>query len=352
MLKHILVIATSRNTRGGITSVVKSHEQGVQWKKYNCKWIETHIDKNNTIKFLYFIKGFVQFLFLLPSSNLIHIHTSEPSSAKRKLAFILFSKLFRKKLIVHFHSYSPDTTINGKYKNLYHYIFKKADCIIVLSKFWKKAIRDTYSSIRKIKVLHNPCARVNSNNLFPKKHQILFAGTIIPRKGYGDLIKAFSHISKKYPNWKIVFAGNGEIEKGLHLAKMLKVEKNTIFLGWVNCEAKEKAFCETSIFCLPSYAEGFPMAVLDAWSYALPVICTPVGGLPDIVQDGVNALLFNCGDIWKLAEQIEKLISDEHLRKDISLRSKDLALTVFDAEVINNQLGEIYEGLLRNAETL
>ena len=42
----VLVIATSRKTRGGITSVVKAHEKGEQWNDYHCKWIETHIDKN------------------------------------------------------------------------------------------------------------------------------------------------------------------------------------------------------------------------------------------------------------------------------------------------------------------
>ena len=53
----VLVIATSRKTRGGITSVVKAHEKGEQWNNYHCKWIETHIDKNGKYKLWYFIKA-------------------------------------------------------------------------------------------------------------------------------------------------------------------------------------------------------------------------------------------------------------------------------------------------------
>lgn len=78
-----------------------------------------------------------------------------------------------------------------------------------------------------------------------------------------------------------------------------------MFLGWVSGEAKDNAFKEAMIFCLPSYAEGFPMSVLDAWSYGLPVITTPVGGIPDVAQDGVNMLLFNPGDIDMLAKQMK-----------------------------------------------
>ena len=52
-MAKVLVIATSRKTRGGITSVVKAHETGEQWKKYHCRWIETHRDGNSIRKLWY-----------------------------------------------------------------------------------------------------------------------------------------------------------------------------------------------------------------------------------------------------------------------------------------------------------
>ena len=111
-------------------------------------------------------------------------------------------------------------------------------------------------------------------------------------------------------------------------------------------EAKDKAFKETSVFCLPSYAEGFPMAVLDAWAYGLPVITTPVGGIPDVAQDGVNMLLFEPGDVEALASQMVRMMSDGALRDRISQKSKEFAKTIFDINTVNSEIGKIYNELI------
>lgn len=118
-MSKVLIIATSHKTRGGITSVIKAHQKGEQWKSFHCKWIETHIDKNGSLKLLYFCKGWIQFILNLPFYEIVHIHTSEPPSAIRKALFLWWAKLWKKKIIVHFHAFSPETTINGKYQNVY-----------------------------------------------------------------------------------------------------------------------------------------------------------------------------------------------------------------------------------------
>jgi len=174
---------------------------------------------------------------------------------------------------------------------------------------------------------------------------ILYAGTVNVRKGYADLIRAFAKIAPRFPDWEVVFAGNGEIEEGKALARSLSVGKQIVFAGWVNGEKKDNLFRKACIFCLPSYAEGFPMAVLDAWAYGLPVITTPVGGIPDVAIDGENMLLFNPGDIKKLSENIELLITDEALRNKISRASIEFAIGKFNIDTINRQLGEIYATL-------
>lgn len=160
------------------------------------------------------------------------------------------------------------------------------------------------------------------------------------------MIKAFAKIADKHLDWQIVFAGNGEIEQGTELAEKMEIAKQTIFLGWINGEMKDKAFKEATIFCLPSYAEEFPMAVLDAWSYGLPVITTPVGGIPDIAENGINMLLFEPGDIGGLAKQMELMIDNEELRNNIAQKSISLANTVFNVETINKQVELLYEEIL------
>ncbi|MGC3978517.1 MAG: hypothetical protein QM751_09995 [Paludibacteraceae bacterium] len=81
----VLVVATSHKTRGGITSVVKAHETGEQWKKYRCRWIETHRDGNSFRKILYFLKSIVQYLLVLPFYDIVHIHAGLRKSIDRKI---------------------------------------------------------------------------------------------------------------------------------------------------------------------------------------------------------------------------------------------------------------------------
>ena len=341
-----LVVATSEKTRGGVTSVIKAHKEGTQWEKYKMCWIETHIDRDYFTKLIYLISAYFKYLFCIGRFDIVHIHLSEPVSAYRKSLFFLTAKLFRKKIILHFHSYSPETTINSKHKKLYKKLFLSADKVIVLSNLWKEWVKEYLGIEENVVVVYNPCPKIGLNvGEIKKKEQILYAGTITKRKGYHDLIRAFALIAGKHPSWILVFAGNGEIDEAKECAKKLGVEQQICFAGWIAGKQKDEIFRESAIFCLPSYKEGFPVSVLDAWAYGLPVITTPVGGLPDIVTDGENALIFNPGDIDTLAEKLEMLISDNLLREKISAVSLLLAQSTFNIDTINKSIGELYDSL-------
>lgn len=345
-MSKVLVLATSRKTRGGITSVIKAHEQGQQWKDFNCHWVQTHRDGAKWRKYRYLITGLLDFIFRLPFYDIVHIHVSQPSSLKRKRIFLNLAKLANKKVIIHFHAFNIEDTFGGKHSKDYISFFNKANKVIVLSNWWKNQIKEKIClSDDDIIVLYNPCPLVKTDNSIKKDNIILYAGTICQRKGYADLIKAFSRIASKYPGWKIVFAGNGEIQDGENLAKNLGIENQIEFAGWITGDEKAKLFNKSKIFCLPSYAEGFPMAALDAWAYGLPAITTPVGGIPDVAKDGENILIFSPGDIDKLAEDLERLISDEYLRSKISQASIEFAQNEFNINTINQQLGIIYSDL-------
>lgn len=342
----VIVIATSCKTKGGITSVIKAHKTEEQWVKFQCKWLETHSDKGRFYKLYYFIKSFVQYLFLLPFYDLVHIHTSEPQSAFRKTFFLVYAKLLRKKVIVHFHAFSTETTINSKFRQVYMFLFSKADVVIVLSEYWRTEIIKTFKLSHKIIILYNPCTRIHNTILYKKQKNILYAGAINTRKGYKDLITAFAAIGKKFPDWKVVFAGSGELEEAKNLSKKLNIESQCLFLGWISGDLKDKAFKEASIFCLPSYAEGFPMAVLDAFAYGIPVITTPVGGIPDIAISDENMLLFMPGDRKMLAIQLERIILDKELYNKLCDSSINLANEDFSVSKITKELENIYVSLL------
>lgn len=348
----VLVVATSRKTRGGITSVIKAHEQGEQWRNFHCKWIETHRDGSKSRKILYLLSAYIEYIILLPFYNIVHIHLTLGSSGRRKMAFIKLAKLLNKKVIVHFHPSSEKNLFEEPNNKLGLKIFSKADLILVLSPQWKKWIDEVYPNNKfLIKVLYNPCSKVKRTNSERKKH-ILYAGTILKRKGYDILLHAFGKIANKYPDWKVVFAGNpyfengiNEIETGKQIAEQYGITSQIEWLGWISGSQKEKVFNEVSIYCLASSGEGFPMGVLDAWAYGIPCVMTPVGGIPDIVNDGVEGLLFPVNNIDILSKQLDRMISDNDLRCKIVKATDVYVNKTFEMNEINNQLGEIYNSL-------
>lgn len=351
-MSKILVIATGKKTRGGITSVINLHRKMDYWNAWNCSWIETHIDKSFMHKVFYFFKSFLNFLVLLPFCQLVHVHMSEPSSAKRKYAFIMLAKLLKKRIVIHFHSFSPDTTIKGPYQNLYIKLFASADSVILLSDRWRKIfIESNIIDSSKIEVIHNPC-QIRLPNSTPSDEvnitkNILFAGTLNQRKGYADLIEAFGRIASKVQDWRVIFAGNGEIDVAKMIGEKFNVSDQLVFLGWINGKDKYRVFSEADIFCLPSYAEGLPMALLDAISFGLPIITTPVGGILDIVQNEVNALIFEPGNINELEKNLITLMANRDLRQELGKNSLEIAKNRFDPQTIGNQMDKLYRELLK-----
>lgn len=348
MGKRVIVVATSSKARGGINSVIKAYSQTELWNNWHCFWLETHTDKNILLKIFFFIRSLFQFIIRIPFYSIVHIHLSEPPSAFRKSIFLKISKVFNKIVVAHFHSFSTKTTIDGNSQSLYHNFFLSSDKIIVLSNSWKSWITQKWPELsEKIEVLYNPCPLVNLDTYNIKTKTILFAGALNERKGYADLINGFAIIAGRNKEWKLVFAGNGEIEKARQLTVDLNIENQVVFKGWVFGEDKDGLFKSASIFCLPSYAEGFPMSVLEAWAYGLPVITTLVGGLPDIVIDGGNALVINPGDLIGISIAVERLINDKSLQERLSKESLMLSKTIFSLKEITRQLDTIYTKLLK-----
>lgn len=342
-MTRVLVVSTSRKTRGGITAVLKLYEQSKMWQDFHCHWVGTHRDGNSLRKLYYLVKGTILYVLLLPSYDIVHFHISLENTVARKYPLFRIAKCLGKKIVIHLHCGSQ---IDDIWNKKYQYLFENCDCGILLSESLKDKIEEHVGKKDNLQVVYNPCPIITSVEKYEKRDYILFSGTLYDGKGYKDLIRAFAKVANKYPEWKIVFAGNGEVDQAKTLAKELGISEQVKLLGWVNGEAKHKAFCEAKALCLPSYAEGFPMAVLDAWAYGLPVITTPVGGIPDIAKDGTNLLLFTPGDIDALAESLDRIMSDADLRANLSHESEWLAANTFNLNNITRQVGELYEKLL------
>ncbi|MDD4515332.1 glycosyltransferase family 4 protein [Massilibacteroides sp.] len=339
--QRVLMIATSKKTKGGITAVLNIYEKFPFWDKYHVKWLETHSDGSNFHKLMFAIKAYFISLTIIPRYSIIHIHLSEAPSLVRKLPLFLYSKLWGKKTVIHFHT----NTINNTFFPLYKFVFKNANAVITLSRSVRDWVISSLGAKKECIVIYNPCRQVNTLNI-EKEKIVLYAGVLNKKKGYIDLIEAFAQTTKEYPDWTLVLAGNGEIKQGKEYAKKSGIEDLVIFPGWITGEEKHNLFSKASIFCLPSYAEGFPTAILDACSYGIPFITTPVGGIPDIVIDGKNGYLFHPGDIVELKEKISLLMGSTLQRQKLGHAAKDLSQNTFGQKKINEELDKLYQGLL------
>jgi len=344
-----LMIGPSHKTRGGVTAVISSYtQQRDWWEKWGCYWLETQIDRNILFKAFYGLRALVRYPFLLPKFRIVHIHFSEPPGAIRKLPFLLIARLAGRKTILHFHSFSPETTIHGRFARLYKFMFNRADEIIVLSETWRKLVGGITRNPN-INTVYNPVLRrertPETANL-RREPKVLFAGTLNDRKGFKDLILAFAAVHERHPDWRLVLAGNGEIEKAKELARQHGIEEKLTCTGWISGTDKDKVFYTSSIFCLPSYAEGFPMAVIDGISYGLPVIATPVGGLLDVFVPNEEVVVFPSGDIEKLAQSLELLMNSPEWGNNLARASLIKSNELFDLKRVTDHLDEIYEKLI------
>lgn len=144
--------------------------------------------------------------------------------------------------------------------------------------------------------------------------------TLEDKYGIEYLIKAFKIVSDKYPDLplKLLIVGGGSLEGSLKsLVKELNLEDKTIFTGKVPFKDVPKYHNMLSVSASVSIvnSESFGVAIIEASSCAKPVVVSNVGGLPEVVEDGVSGFVVPSRDPQKTAEAIEKLVLDKNLRK-------------------------------------
>jgi glycosyltransferase involved in cell wall biosynthesis len=116
-------------------------------------------------------------------------------------------------------------------------------------------------------------------------------------------------------------------------------------LGWITGADKLTRLQQAAVFALPSFSEGLPMGLLEAMAAGLPVLATPVGGIPEVITDGVEGFLVDPGDVGALTDRLSRLLSDENLRGRMGRAARHKAEALFTVDVILPQLEQLYTRL-------
>lgn len=172
------------------------------------------------------------------------------------------------------------------------------------------------------------------------------AARLNPVKDIATLIKGFAEAERECPNLRLLIAGDGEQREMLEsLAKELGVVEKIRFLGWVsNIGDFYKAL---DINTLTSLSETFPYALTEGAREWLPTVSSRVGGVPYLIDDGINGFMFPAGDYKKLGECLKELAKDPELRRNMGQRLGQKARECYSLEATRNTQLNIYETAIR-----
>lgn len=148
-----------------------------------------------------------------------------------------------------------------------------------------------------------------------------------------------------FPDWHVTIMGNGEVERFQAMAQTMGLDDSVTFTGYITGKQKEDVWNKASIYCMCSRHEGFPMVVLEAWARGIAVVTTPVGGLPDVIEEGKNCLTFPFDDADALAMQLRKLMESPELCRNMAEYSKSFGERTFSPEKISESVDELYKKL-------
>lgn len=340
--KRVLVVGSAEKSGGGVASVIKLMKKMPVWEKHHCYWLGTQIQRNYAWKAWYALKAYVIALVIIWRYDIVHFHTvPDKICLIIQMPIFLLALLGRKRIIMHIHM--GNQLKNHTHNSLFLWCLKRADLIILLAKKWQKLFDEYYNNIKTpSSVLYNPCEVVKKVSTWEKEKIIIMAALFNENKAPDILLKAWNILKNDYPDWQVYLLGNGEVERFRKMAECLGLSKSVHFTGYIEGKEKEAYFRHASIYCMCSYEEGFPMVVLEAWAYGINVVSTPVGGLPDVIEEGKNLLTFDFGDWQGLAKQLKVLIDDEALRIRMADYSRSFVINKFSMKKINTELDNIY----------
>jgi len=331
--------------KGGVAQVIFNYERYV-FPLFKC--VINSGGTNPIAKAWKAFKGILSIIIKLLCDRkikIVHIHTASYNSFRRSAIFVKIAKFFHKKVILHIHG--------GGFREYYatnpqkiSSILNSCDCIITLTESWQTFFKQI-TTCKHIEIIENitspPQSKAIPND---SKFHLLFLGLVTEQKGIYDLIEVIAEHKVEFDNkLTLHIGGNGEKGKLIDLISKNNIADLITYEGWVSGDKKTDLLNIADAFILPSYAEGLPISILEAMSYGLPILSTPVGGIPEIVENGVNGYLFQPGDKNGIFQAILQLLSNKDLAKQMGDESLAKAKRHMPCNV-SDALSKLYFSLI------
>jgi glycosyltransferase involved in cell wall biosynthesis len=301
------------------------------------------------VAFFYVLFGLVQAVRFCRKHrfDLIHVHWPFPHGLWGWAA----SRLTGAPMVLTFHG--AELLLSRKYFFVKHFLrhsLRHCRAVQCNSSFTAQEVRKLTD--REVDVIPFGCtvvpiARVRA--IDRPIQEVLFVGRLIRRKGVEHLLRAMPLLSAEMPVHLHVVGGGDQSERLRTLCAQLGLGTTVTFHGVVSSEELQRRYASADAFVLPAIVdergdtEGLGVVLVEALSFAIPVVASDVGGIPDVIKHGETGLLVPEKDPGALVQAIARILRDRSLAARLTMQGLQHARTYFDWDRINRQVLDLYE---------
>jgi len=292
------------------------------------------------------------FIFLAPLAALKYkpkiVHAVMESYAGVALWFF---RLLNKKIPTILTLQSGDLDDSKKQKKIPSWLWRRIhltpDRITAISSFLAKRTKKLGFPKEKISIVPNGVDLKSApQNISQIPFRIICLARLSWEKGINYLIEAMPQVKKEFTQAHLVLVGDGPERKKLEeQVKKLNLEKSVEFKGKLSHQKALRELALSAVFVCPSLAEGLGIAFLEAMAVRVPIIGTPVGGIPDFLKDRETGLFCQVKNPQSIAEKIKELLEDQPLREKLIENAYNLVKEKYNWANISQQMKEIYQKL-------
>jgi glycosyltransferase involved in cell wall biosynthesis len=282
----------------------------------------------------------------------VHLNLAERGSVYRKAVLLAATKLAGGRVLLHLHAAQIvqfHASMGTAGRAMLRWMFRSADQCVVLGEVWRRWVIDTFAvRANRIGIIYNgvpatvtkPRAR-SAEGPF----RLLFVGNLLERKGVKDLLRAFATPEITARGIVLTMAGGGPIDTYRAMAAELGIGDRVSFPGWVSQEEARSFMVNSDALILPAYDEGLPLVILEALASRTPVICTPVGSIPEVLEDRHTALFVTPGHEAGIAAAIVALHDQPEIGGTLSAAGAALYERLFTMEAFARSVGSLYAAM-------
>jgi glycosyltransferase involved in cell wall biosynthesis len=343
------MLGTSFHTRGGISAVIDVYRSQGLFERWPIEYIATHCDGTGARKLAVAAWAMLRFAVSLARDRhaVVHVHGASRASFWRKAAFMSVALCAGCPMIFHLHGggfarfYGQEC--GPLRKRIVRFFLERAARVIVLSEQWRAWMTQTMRA--RVVCVPNPMMQCPEPAAPEAREGVLFLGRLEREKGIFELLDAMAALLPEHPALRLVCAGEGDAAGVARYANERGVAHAVELAGWVGPEKKRALLARAAVFALPSHAEGMPVSLLEAMAAGLPTIASSVGGIPDVIADGVNGMLVPPRDSATLARVLRRLLADPASRRRMGAAARETIGLRFDADRVIARLEDVYAGL-------